>query len=109
MSCLSAKHVVRLAVPHTGANSETNGAETDALFGSHRSLSAQPDSTATALTPQGCDIYDPVQSVCQLSERMTLSDVKEDDTHKCTRTRTHAHAHAQTLRILHSYYSVKSG
>lgn len=39
MSCLSASH--RLAVPDSGANSETNGAETDASFRCHPSLSAR--------------------------------------------------------------------
>lgn len=48
MSCLSAHH--RLAVADSGANSETNGAETDASFRCHHSLSAWPDFTSTALT-----------------------------------------------------------
>lgn len=47
MSCLSASH--RLAVPHCGANNETNGVETDASVQCHHSLWARHDSRRAAL------------------------------------------------------------
>lgn len=94
MSCLSAGHVVRLAVPDSGANSQTNGAETDASFHCHASLSAQPDLTSTALTPQISQHRG--RHLCQLPVWKKLTGTP------------HAHTQTFTLQISHPLKRVKS-